>query len=133
MDDFIDVIEGNRKYIKCVYVYNKIDVVGIDDVDNLARQPNSLVISCNMQVRPILHETSICSLIICGVYVHAVVTETISRLQLNLDRLLARMWEEMGLVRVYTKPQGQQPDFGDPVVLSTVCLVSLMPYTDLLL
>lgn len=41
-------------------------------------------------------------------------------LQLNLDRLLARMWEEMGLVRVYTKPQGQQPDFSDPVVLSTV-------------
>jgi hypothetical protein len=32
------------------YVYNKIDVVGIDDVDNLARQPNSLVISCNLKV-----------------------------------------------------------------------------------
>lgn len=43
------------------------------------------------------------------------------QLQLNLDRLLARMWEEMGLVRVYTKPQGQQPDFTDPVVLSSVC------------
>ena len=41
--------------------------------------------------------------------------------QLNLDRLLAKMWEAMGLVRVYTKPQGQQPDFTDPVVLSTVC------------
>lgn len=40
--------------------------------------------------------------------------------QLNLDRLLARMWDEMGLVRVYTKPQGQQPDFTDPVVLSHV-------------
>lgn len=49
MDDLIDVIEGNRKYIKCVYVYNKIDVVGIDDVDRLARQPNSLVISCNLK------------------------------------------------------------------------------------
>ncbi|CAI5929348.1 unnamed protein product [Closterium sp. NIES-64] len=36
-----------------------------------------------------------------------------------MDHLLARMWEEMGLVRVYTKPQGQQPDFADPVVLST--------------
>lgn len=47
-------------------------------------------------------------------------TETICSLQLNLDRLLARMWDEMGLVRVYTKPQGQQPDFTDPVVLSTV-------------
>lgn len=41
--------------------------------------------------------------------------------QLNFDRLLAKMWEEMGLVRVYTKPQGQQPDFTDPVVLSAVC------------
>ncbi|PWA65284.1 GTP1/OBG, conserved site-containing protein [Artemisia annua] len=87
VDDLIDVIEGNRKYMKCIYVYNKIDVVGIDDVDKLARQPNSIVISCN--------------------------------LKLNLDRLLAKMWEAMGLVRVYTKPQGQQPDFGDPVVLST--------------
>ncbi|KAL0380563.1 UNVERIFIED_CONTAM: Developmentally-regulated G-protein 2 [Sesamum angustifolium] len=87
VDDLIDVIEGNRKYMKCVYVYNKIDVIGIDDVDRLARQPNSIVISCN--------------------------------LKLNLDRLLARMWEEMGLVRIYTKPQGQQPDFSDPVVLSS--------------
>lgn len=50
VDDFIDVIEGNRKYIKCAYVYNKIDVVGIDDVDRLARQPNSIVISCNLKV-----------------------------------------------------------------------------------
>ena len=50
VDDFIDVIEGNRKYIKCVYVYNKIDVVGIDDVDRLSRQPNSIVISCNLKV-----------------------------------------------------------------------------------
>jgi len=41
--------------------------------------------------------------------------------QLNFDRLLAKMWEAMGLVRVYTKPQGQQPDFSDPVVLSAVC------------
>ena len=54
MDDFIDVIEGNRKYIKCVYVYNKIDVVGIDDVDRLARQPNSIVISCNLKASSII-------------------------------------------------------------------------------
>lgn len=56
------------------------------------------------------------------------VTETICSLQLNLDRLLARMWEEMGLVRVYTKPQGQQPDFTDPVVLSTVGSLSFMAF-----
>lgn len=46
--------------------------------------------------------------------------EYVYEMQLNLDRLLSKMWDEMGLVRVYTKPQGQQPDFTDPVVLSTV-------------
>ena len=49
VDDLIDVIEGNSKYIKCVYVYNKIDVIGIDDVDKLAQQPNFVVISCNLK------------------------------------------------------------------------------------
>ena len=55
VDDLIDVIEGNRKYIKCVYVYNKIDVVGIDDVDRLARLPNSIVISANLRVCYLWH------------------------------------------------------------------------------
>ena len=58
VDDFIDVIEGNRKYMKCLYVYNKIDVIGIDDVDNLARQPNSIVISCNLNVCSLLRTIS---------------------------------------------------------------------------
>ncbi|XP_056686180.1 developmentally-regulated G-protein 2-like isoform X2 [Spinacia oleracea] len=44
-----DVIEGSRKYIN-VYVYNTIDVVGIDDVDRLARLANSIVISANMKI-----------------------------------------------------------------------------------
>lgn len=26
IDDFIDVIEGNRKYTRCLYVYNKVRV-----------------------------------------------------------------------------------------------------------
>lgn len=55
VDDLIDVIEGNRKYMKCIYVYNKIDVIGIDDVDKLARQPNSVVISCNLKVSSTIH------------------------------------------------------------------------------
>lgn len=48
VDQFIDVIEGNRKYIKCLYVYNKIDSISIEDVDEIARRPNSVVISCHM-------------------------------------------------------------------------------------
>lgn len=26
VDDLIDIIEGNRRYIKCLYVYNKVRV-----------------------------------------------------------------------------------------------------------
>ena len=44
----IDVIEGNRKYIKVVYVYNKIDQICLEDVDRLARKPNSVVIGVHM-------------------------------------------------------------------------------------
>lgn len=33
VDDLIDVIEGNRKYVKCLYVYNKIDTISIEEVD----------------------------------------------------------------------------------------------------
>jgi len=29
VDEFIDVILGNRKYIKCLYCYNKIDQVSL--------------------------------------------------------------------------------------------------------
>lgn len=35
VDDLIDVIEGNRKYVKCVYAYNKIDTISIEEVDKL--------------------------------------------------------------------------------------------------
>mmetsp|Transcript_12432 Transcript_12432/g.35098 ORF Transcript_12432/g.35098 Transcript_12432/m.35098 type:complete len:389 (-) Transcript_12432:497-1663(-) len=86
VDDLIDVIEGNRRYVKCLYVYNKIDVCSIEEVDHIARQPMSVPISCYEQ--------------------------------LNLDGLLKRIWEEMALVRIYTKPQGSKPDFEEPCILS---------------
>ncbi|KAG7390362.1 Developmentally-regulated GTP-binding protein 2 [Phytophthora pseudosyringae] len=90
-DDLIDVIEGNRKYVKCLYVYNKIDVVSIEDVDRLARMPNSTVIACAHGDRPAL----------------------------NFDTLLAKMWDYMGLTRVYTKRRGEAPQFEEPVVLGS--------------
>eukprot|EP01138_Halocafeteria_seosinensis_P009609 gb/GECG01009819.1/.p1 GENE.gb/GECG01009819.1/~~gb/GECG01009819.1/.p1 ORF type:complete len:345 (+),score=47.11 gb/GECG01009819.1/:1-1035(+) len=49
-DQLIDVIEGNRKYVKCLYVYNKIDTVTIEDVDRVARLPNSMVISVTQKL-----------------------------------------------------------------------------------
>jgi small GTP-binding protein len=86
VDDFIDVIEGNRKFIKCLYVYNKIDSISIEDVDEIARRPNSVVISCHMG--------------------------------LNMDFLLEKIWEQLALVRVYTKKRGCLPDFHEPIILT---------------
>ena len=50
MDDFIDVVLGNRKYIKCVYCYNKIDQISIEEIDRLARMDNTIVLSCELDL-----------------------------------------------------------------------------------
>jgi small GTP-binding protein len=85
-DQLIDLVEGNRKYVKCLYVYNKADIVSLEEVDQLAHFPNSVVISCN--------------------------------LKLGYDHLLERVWEQLGLVRIYTKKRGAPPDLAEPVVLT---------------
>lgn len=85
VDEFIDVVEGNRQYIRCLYVINKIDAITMEEVDRVARQPHTVVISCN--------------------------------LELNLDRLIDVIWNNLELCRAYTKRRGLQPDFDDPLVL----------------
>ncbi|OMH80184.1 Developmentally-regulated GTP-binding protein 2, partial [Zancudomyces culisetae] len=45
VDEFIDVIVGNRIYLPCLYVYNKIDEITIEQVDKIAREDNTLVVS----------------------------------------------------------------------------------------
>mmetsp|Transcript_52038 Transcript_52038/g.123906 ORF Transcript_52038/g.123906 Transcript_52038/m.123906 type:complete len:413 (-) Transcript_52038:19-1257(-) len=49
IDDFIDALEevgtAPRKYCRCLYVYNKIDMLSLEQIDELARQPYSHVIS----------------------------------------------------------------------------------------
>lgn len=83
-DEFIDVILGNRIYMKCLYVYNKIDQISLEEVDRLARGEHNVVISCNMK--------------------------------LNLDYLVEVLWEELKLIRIYTKKPGQPPDFDDGII-----------------
>lgn len=50
VDQFIDVVEGNRQYIPALYVYNKIDAISLEEVDRLAREPHSVVVSCSMEL-----------------------------------------------------------------------------------
>lgn len=35
----------------------------------------------------------------------------------NLDELMAKIWEYLNLIRIYTKPKGQIPDYEAPVIL----------------
>jgi len=49
-DEFIDVISGTRIYMPCLYVYNKIDQISLEEVDRLARGEHNVVISCNMKL-----------------------------------------------------------------------------------
>ena len=86
VDDLIDTLEGNRKFVRCLYVWNKIDTVSLEDADRLAREPHSIVISA------------------LG--------------ELNLDRLVDRVWDYLSLTRIYTKKRGEPPDFAEPVVLT---------------
>lgn len=37
VEQFIDIIDGNRKYLPCVYVYNKMDQISVEDIDKLMR------------------------------------------------------------------------------------------------
>ena len=85
VEELIDVIEGNRIYIPCIYVLNKIDSISIEELDLLYKIPHSVPIS--------------------------------SRQWLNVDELVDRMWDELNLVRVYTKPRKSPPDYTSPVVL----------------
>ena len=48
--DLIDAIEGNRKYVKCIYVYNKIDTISIEDVDSLMQDRQNVCISIHMNL-----------------------------------------------------------------------------------
>jgi ribosome-interacting GTPase 1 len=44
-DDFIDVLEGNRVYIRCLYCCNKVDNLYLGDVDRLAHMDDTVCIS----------------------------------------------------------------------------------------
>jgi len=94
VDQLVDVIVGNRVYKPCCYFYNKIDTITVEEVDQLARMPHSLVGSVAKKYN---------------------IAEP-----LEDDPLKAMIWDYLGLTRIYTKRKGTQPDLNEPVVLSAI-------------
>lgn len=85
VDQFIDVIEGNRAYIPVLYVFNKIDSLTIEELDILDQMPNYVPIS--------------------------------SQHGWNTEELMQEVWDRCNMLRIYTKPKGQIPDYDEPVIL----------------
>eukprot|EP00963_Diacronema_lutheri_P008712 scaffold772_cov339-Pavlova_lutheri.AAC.8 len=85
-EDLIDVIEGSRIYIPCIYVVNKIDQMTEYEIAGLETLPNYCPISAHTEE--------------------------------NLTNLLEMVWDQLKMIRVYTKPKGQLPDSEEPVVLA---------------
>jgi small GTP-binding protein len=96
VDQLVDVIQGNRQYKPCLYMYNKIDTVTIEEVDKLARMPHSFVGSVVMKLNigeP--HED---------------------------DLVKSKMWEYLGLTRVYTKRKGTLSFLIESFLLLACCV-----------
>jgi len=85
VDEVIDVLEGNRKYIPVLYIMNKVDTISVPELELLHDDPNCVPISANEKW--------------C------------------LEYLVERIWRRMNMIRVFTKPKGQIPDWGEPVIL----------------
>lgn len=48
-DDIIDIIEGNRKYIPCLYILNKIDDISLAELEILDQIPHYVPISAHLE------------------------------------------------------------------------------------
>ncbi|KAK2177814.1 hypothetical protein NP493_577g01037 [Ridgeia piscesae] len=46
-EDLIDVIEGNRVYVPCIYLLNKIDQISIEELDIIYKIPHCVPISAH--------------------------------------------------------------------------------------
>lgn len=46
-DDLIDVVEGNRIYVPCIYILNKIDQISIEELDIIYKIPHCVPISAH--------------------------------------------------------------------------------------
>lgn len=94
-------------------MYNKIDAISLERVDKLAREPHTVVISCEMDLK----------------WVNANTIDFTQRNSFSLKYLIDRIWDELGLVKVYTKKRGAQPDLDDPICLrkgATIEVISFM-------
>mmetsp|Transcript_19887 Transcript_19887/g.55211 ORF Transcript_19887/g.55211 Transcript_19887/m.55211 type:complete len:356 (-) Transcript_19887:174-1241(-) len=87
-----------------------IDVIESTDKIGMLRVYIPCVYVCNMIDKISIEELDLLDRIPHYVPISA-------RDEWNLDGMLETMWDHMNLLRIYTKPKGQIPDYNEPVVL----------------
>ena len=101
-DELIDVVEGNRSYIPCIYVLNKIDQISIEELDIICKIPHTVPISAH-------HKWNYDSLLEkMWDYLALVRIYTKPKVQKLMLRRVSHIFKYY---------QGQLPDYESPVVL----------------
>jgi ribosome-interacting GTPase 1 len=86
-DKFVDVLLKNTVYIQTLTVINKIDMVNSVWLKEIEE-------SADFVLFPISADNDI-----------------------NLEALKERIFEKLGLIRVYLRPKGMKPDFEEPLII----------------
>jgi ribosome-interacting GTPase 1 len=88
-DQLIDVIAGNRRYIPAVVVLNKIDLVSSKYVAEAKKR-------IGLKLIPISADQNV-----------------------NMDDLKRAIYDTLKLIKVYLKPRNGEPDFEEPLIVTT--------------
>ena len=87
-DQFIDVISANREYIPSLVVVNKIDLANEEHIQRIREVLNN---------RP-----------------HILVS---GYKDINIEELKEQIFNTLGFMKIYLKPQGKKPDLDEPLII----------------
>ncbi len=86
IDQLIDAVLGNRKYIPATVVINKIDLADEYTLRKCKEKfPEALLVSADKKV--------------------------------HIEELKERLYEKLGFIRIYLKPQGKPADMDEPLIV----------------
>ncbi len=86
IDQLIDAILGNRKYMPAIVVINKIDLADEDMLRECKEKfPDALLVSADKKI--------------------------------NVEELKETLFDKLGFIRIYLKPQGEKPDMDEPMIV----------------
>ncbi len=86
IDQLIDAILGNRKYMPAIVVINKIDLADEDMLRECKEKfPDALLVSADKKI--------------------------------NVEELKEILFDKLGFIRIYLKPQGEKPDMDEPMIV----------------